>query len=41
MAEAGPAFMINPGDRFKKKDLEHAAGRLVEVQYSRVESGKP
>jgi len=38
---AGPAFMINPGDRFKKKDLEHAAGRLVEVQYSLVESGKP
>ena len=38
---AGPAFMINPGDRFKKKDADKAKGRLVEVRYSGVEGDKP
>ena len=38
---SGPAFMINPGDRFRKKDTERANGRFVEVQYAGVEGGKP
>lgn len=38
---AGPAFMINPGDRFKKKDADKAKGRLVEVEYKAVEGDKP
>ena len=38
---AGPAFMINPGERFKKKDQDKAKGRLVEVRYSGVEGDQP
>jgi phosphoserine phosphatase len=38
---AGPAFMINPDDRFKKKDQDKANGRFVEVRYERVEGGNP
>lgn len=36
---AGPAFMINPDDRFKKKDQDIANGRFVEVRYEKVEGG--
>jgi phosphoserine phosphatase len=38
---AGPAFMINPDDRFKKKDQDKAGGRFVEVRYEKVEGGNP
>jgi phosphoserine phosphatase len=38
---SGPAFMINPDERFKKKDLEKANGRFVELRFSKVEGGNP
>lgn len=38
---AGPAFMVNPGERFLKKDAELAGGRLVELRFANTEVRLP